>query len=244
MPAHRIVILTREAEDNLGLIEKLKPYDLEILEYPCIATRLIPYSGGEICGRKLEDFAVVAFTSKRGVAGMAQVSERLLRSSQILAAVGAATAAAVEKQFGRNAELVAEPQTGEGLAQTILARFQNPVSVLYVQGAKTTGKFKRLLKKGGFEICDLVVYENLPSELKPLTLNKPALAVFASPSAAANFYHTNPLLRDSVPAVAIGPTTRKELRTLGVPRITLASKPDPDYLVECVRKIIQGEAEP
>jgi uroporphyrinogen-III synthase len=195
-----------------------------------------------VCGKRLDDFVVVAFTSKRGVAGMESVWERLGKSGQVLAAVGEKTASALEEQVGRKVDLIAEPQTGEGLAKTVLAKFQNPVSVLYVQGKQTAGKFKSLLKKKGFYICDLVVYENYAPELEPLILNKPALAVFASPSAANNFFSINPLLRYSVSAIAIGPTTKKELRKIGVSRITLASKPDPDYLVECVLKIAQGGA--
>jgi len=243
MPADPIVILTREPEDNLALADKLKERGIETYDYPCLATRLLPYHGREICrGKKLEDFQVVAFTSKRGVAGMKPVFKRLKDSAQILAAVGDATAKAIEQEIGRKAGIIAEPQTGEGLAKAIIAKLKTPAPVLYVQGDKTSGEFKKILKQNGFIICGLVVYENYSPELKPLTLKSKALAVFASPSAAKLFFKVNPHLKNSLSCIAIGPTTEKFLTSIGIKRIAVASRPDPDYLIKCILKTIaEGE---
>lgn len=242
MPATFLVILTREPEDNARMKEKLIQHGIATLEYPCIATRLKPYQGGEICPNKtLKDFQIIAFLSKRGVAGMEPVFEELRKSKQLLAAVGPATALVIEKQIRRKAEIIAEPKTAKGLAQTITARFKNPVPVLLVRGNKTTRDFRRILEQKNFPVCDLVVYENYEPRLKPLSLRKKAIVVFASPSAARNFYRVNSHLKNKLRAVAIGPTTKKELQRIQVPRITVASQPDPDYLLECVIKLIKEE---
>ncbi len=71
MPPAPVVIVTREHEDNLPLIHRLEEMGLETLAYPCIATRIVPYTGEPLAsGKKLQDFKVVAFASRRGVAGM------------------------------------------------------------------------------------------------------------------------------------------------------------------------------
>ncbi len=243
MPQDQIVILTREFEDNLSLADSLRERGVEAYQYPCIASRILPYAGGEICpGKKLENFRVVAFTSKRGVAGMKPVYQRLKKSNQLLAAVGEATAKAIEREIGRKAEIIAEPQTGEGLAQAIIKKLKEPAPALYVQGNKTTGEFKKIMEQNGFLVCDLVVYENYPPELKPLRLKNQLIAVFASPSAAKLFFKVNPGLKDTVTCVAIGPTTGKFLGGIGVKRMVVATRPDPDYLMECILKTIaEGE---
>ena len=195
MHAAPIVILTREHEDNLPLRDRLAALGIETLEYPCIATRIIPYAGGRLGERDLEDFKVIAFASKRGVVGMRLVADRLKYSGALLAAVGESTASALNDLVGRKADLIAEPQTGEGLARAIIARLPSPVPILYVQGNKGTGEFKKLLAKKNFEVYDLVVYENYFPQMVPLEIDRPALAVFASPSAAEAFSCQNPMSR-------------------------------------------------
>jgi len=242
MPSALVVILTREHEDNLALLERLNQLNIETLEYPCIATRLIPFSGKTVCsGQKLEDFKVIAFASKRGVAGMRPVAAALAKNSRIvMAAVGEATARAFEDMAGRKADIVAESQTGEGLAKAIIAKFPKPVAVLYVQGNKTTGEFKDLLLQKGFEVCDLKVYENFAPEVKPLKLDRPAIAVFASPSAAQAFFAANSHLLKTIACVAIGPTTRKALVNLGSKNILVAARPGVEELVAAVQCLIKN----
>jgi uroporphyrinogen-III synthase len=242
MPKDTIVILTREPEDNAVLEEKLAQEGIKTLSYPCISTRVIPYEGYSICGKSVSDFKIIAFTSKRAVAGMERVWRELKNSDAILAAVGNRTAEEIKARIGRKAEIIGKKQTGESLAKAIIARFNQPVSVLYVRGNKTTDEFKSLLQSNGFQVYDLIVYENYAPELKPLELNQPAIVMFASPSAVINFYRVNPLIKNTVSAVAIGESTKKELIRLGFSQIRVASKPEPDYLVECVLKLVkEGE---
>ena len=240
MHAAPVVILTREHEDNLPLMDRLAALGIEILEYPCIASRIIPYAGGQLAGRDLEDFKVIAFASKRGVAGMRLVADRLKYSGALLAAVGETTASAINDLLGRKADLIAEPQTGEGLARAIIGRLPSSAPVLYVQGNKGTGEFKKLLEANNFEVCDLVVYENYFPEMVPLEINQQAIAVFASPSAAEAFFETNMHLKDVVQSMAIGPTTEQALKSMGVKDIAVAPKPAVEPLAETIRMLIKS----
>jgi uroporphyrinogen-III synthase len=236
-----LVILTREHDDNLALAGLLAQQGIEHLEYPCIATRLLPYAGGPLGNEKrIDDFAVIAFASRRAVAGMEPAAAELRKTPALIAAVGDATALALKEMSGRKTEIIAEPQTGEGLAKAILAKFPEPVPVLYVHGNKTTGEFHRLLLQKGFKVWDLVVYENFSPDLKALELNRAAIAVFASPSAARVFFAANSQFLESIACVAIGPTTRKALINLGVKNISIAEKPGVEELlkaIQCLTKI-------
>ncbi len=240
MPKNPLIILTREHEDNIPLIERLNEMGMDTLEYPCISTRITPYTGGEICaGKSLKDFRVVAFTSKRGVAGMRERREELAGSDQLLAAVGKVTAQEVEKVIGRKPDVVAHPQTGEGLARSVLAKLDKPAPVLHVRGGKTSGTFRQALEEHGFEVCELIVYENVAPEVKPLELEGPAVAVFASPSAAQCFFECNPGLSDQVYCVAIGPITAQYLESRNLKLVEVAFRPDTDHLVESIKQILK-----
>jgi len=244
MPSAPVVVVTREHEDNLPLIRRLGEMGVETLEYPCIATRIIPYTGEPLCsGKKLDDFRAVAFASKRGVEGMRQAAASLKNSKALLAAVGEGTALAIQNIIGRKADLIAEPQTGEGLAKAIIARLEKPAPVLYVQGNKTTGELRSILTKKGFEVCDLVVYENYAPRVERLELKGPAIAVFASPSAGETFFAANSHLKDTAFCVAIGPTTEKFLKTLGIKKIAAASKPGLEELVSAISGLVNRGGE-
>jgi uroporphyrinogen-III synthase len=94
--------------------------------------------------------------------------------------------------------------------------------------------------RNGFEVCDLVVYENYMPEVVPLELERPAIAVFASPSAADAFFWANTHLKDVVWCAAIGPTTEQALNKLGAKKISIAQKPDNDHLLQTVLDLVRS----
>lgn len=237
----RKVVLTREAGDNDALADALTSLGIETIEYPCIATKMLPYDGESlISGRALEEFGAVIFSSRRGVAGMAKAGERLGRGRALLCAVGPATASALEKLSGRPADLVSANGTGAVLAEELVRHLAAGAVVLHVRGSQTTGNIPRILASAGIEVHELTVYENRSPDLKPLDLDGISVAVFASPSAARRFFEVNPSALDRITAVAIGPTTAKALRELGVATIKVASRPDVTALVKCVADVLES----
>lgn len=143
MQKNTIVVLTRERADNAPLLERLERLDIDTLEYPCIQTEIFPYQGDPIDGTAFEQFDAVAFSSRRGVRGMMPVAGRIRRSRCVLAAVGKTTALAIEKITGRKADLIARPQTGEGMAISLMEKLSPGDRVLHVRGSKTTGDVQK-----------------------------------------------------------------------------------------------------
>lgn len=261
MSGDPLVILTRESADNLlptVRLTQMMPH-LRILDYPCITTSLLPF--GEVSflpeGKRISDFDAVVFTSKRGVAGMAAAFADQGFDRLLLAAVGSATAAAVKKACGREPDLTASPATSEALALMLVKRLAYdsngttpPPEILHVRGNKSTGSFKRIIIDNGFQHTELTVYQNQDAELQALETMKglfPAplvLTVFASPSAAGNFFTRNSRFLDTAPAqhlayLAIGPTTAAFLKRLDLPEVFEASNQSVDGLTDKICEVLK-----
>lgn len=189
------VILTREGDDNLTLEKGLKERGILFLRYPCIQTRPVPFTGKFVEeipvleGWPLTHFQVVVFTSRRGVAGVANFVSQL--SSLPLAVVGPGTAAAVAQKIRVEPTYIAEPSTAEALAEQLVKRLTAPGPILHIRGSKSTGIFKKVMETAGFNVVELVVYKNQSPDLEPLPADLRGIVVFASPSAAANFFKFN-----------------------------------------------------
>ena len=238
MQKNKIIILTREHADNAPLLERLKRLDIETMDYPCIKTEIFPYQGDPIDGITLEQFAAAAFSSRRGVRGMAPVAERIRRSRFIIAAVGKTTALEIEKVTGRQADFIARPQTGEGMALSLIEKLSPGSGVLHVRGSKTTGTFKTKMEDAGFRVHDLIVYENREPDLKPIHHGRHPIVVFASPSAAKTFYNANPDVQVTATNIAIGQTTADYLKSLNIPNIHMARSPSDEGIMACIREIL------
>jgi len=240
MSTDQAVILTQEQTNNELLGARLDELGIKWQSYPCIATRMLPYSGNEmLCGRALENFKVIAFTSKRGVLGMVEVRERLQDSQPLIACVGDSTALAVKTELGLSCTIKPKLQTSVGLTQAIVNRIGEPAALLHPRGNKTSGEFKLTMEGQGWEVCDPVVYENLTPEMEPLADLQNAVLVFASPSAVSRFFETNPDDVDNHRCVAIGPTTSKSLERRGVKHVTESNQPTTDGLVKAIQSTLQ-----
>jgi uroporphyrinogen-III synthase len=223
LQAGPVVVLTREREDNLPLARELASRGVPVLEIPCLATRYL--EPAELHAVP----AAVAFTSRRGVRGLLRLPlhARLLSGEPVplVCAVGSATADALLAS-GFPAGIVAEPPSGESLAEALAARLPNGARVALVRGNLRAGGMDEALERAGFVLLPVVVYENLAPDI-PAMAPCPVAAVFAaSPSAARRLLGANPWLRKAS-FVAIGATTEKALRDLGVRSVETAG---PDHV--------------
>jgi uroporphyrinogen-III synthase len=240
MPSAAVVVLTQEAADNAALAQLLAARGLASISYPCIATEVLPVDLSEpIGGRLLGEYRVLVFSSKRGALGLAPAKQVLSESQPLIACVGETTKRAVEEQLGLACRIMpAGDHTADGLAQEILKRLSTPELLLHVRGDRTTGTLKRRLEAGGWQVDELVVYRNCRPDLAPLDLAGPAVAVFASPSAADNFFAANARLRANLACVAIGPVTAERLRSIGVGEVREANRPDPSSIADVIAQYI------
>lgn len=241
MPANALVILTKEVADNTALAGFLAAHGLKSISYPCIATEILPRDPTELVGgRRLAEFRVLVFTSKRGAMGLAPARQLLNQSQPLIACVGDTTARAVEEHLGLRCDILpAGNRTAAGLAEEILKRFNAPEPLLHVRGDKTTGTLKQSLESAGWSVDELIVYRNYRPDIAPLNLTGPAVVVFASPSAAANFFAANEKLRTELTCVAIGPATAAQLRSIGITDVHVSGRPDPQAIAEAVASCIK-----
>ncbi len=238
MPADQMVILTRAVEDNVELAQALSQRGLNVVEVPCLATRATNVQLAGVGGAGINQFAAVAFTSRRAVEAVASWATAWQTYGGLLAAVGPATAESIAATLGRTPEVVSEEGTGESLAALLATQLPSGSSILHLRGSKTTGTLQEGLSTAGFSFHEEVVYENVAPSIPRLEeVPEGTLAIFASPSAVRRFFAANEHLLSQVLPVAIGPTTEAALRSIGAKEPEMASRPNVEALLECILEI-------
>lgn len=240
-----VIVLTREPADNDSLKRLLVPLGMEVAEYPCVCSRLLPLASWHLPDdRPLSEYRFLAFTSRRAVRATAAIADEISSGPAGLAAVGQGTADELERTTGRRAEIVASPPTGAGLAQALLARLLPGERVLHLRGDRSTGTLREGLARGGHQLAELEVYENPEPEIEPLCIPGPGLVVLASPSAARRYLAAN---RDRDPNrdtfLVIGPTTAEWLRKRTPRPIRVAEEPSNEGLADLIGRVASEGSE-
>lgn len=237
------LILTREPRDNKRLISIFEKSGITIREYPCISTELKLYDGTLIENSfHLDEFQVIAFTSKRGVFGMAPVADEISRSSVRLAAVGTTTADAVREIFHRDPEFIPEIQTGEVLANFLVDALKcsgtEGIRILHVRGNTYSPLFRSILESAGLTVAALEVYSTRIPVLEPVFIREKAVILFASPSAVRAFFTANTYQEERMICVAIGPVTCDALQKKGVDNIIMSPSSRHEDVAETIVNIL------
>jgi uroporphyrinogen-III synthase len=220
------VILTRESPDNHRIAAHLPPA-LQVVDYPCVGTRLRTPTEEDLRSWLEPRPAYLAVTSRRGVEALAPCAAFLAAARVPVAAVGDSTAAAVRRLWGVEPALIPPEPSGHALGAAFARTLPRGSRVLYLRGDLSTGGLAAALRDTGLDLDERVVYENVDPEPRPLVLAGPAVAAFASPSAVARFLRANPDAAGRVSAVAVGPSTAKALLAAGFHRVEQAEGTDP-----------------
>lgn len=238
------VVLTREPPDNDELAAALAVAGFPVLEWPATATRwLAPEGGPEGLRDRIERAGLVAFTSRRAVAGARRLlGEALapLLAERERAAVGPATARALE-EAGAPAGLVAEGRGWRELAERLLATTAEGERLLLVRSAAADAGLPQALVAAGRLVDDVRLHG--PGEPEPVReAARPLAAVAcASPTAARLLLAWNPWAAEAA-WVAIGPTTAEALRgELGVRRVVVAGGTTTADLLAAVERAARDE---
>ena len=242
-----VVILTRSVEDNQTLKRQLESKGIPVMVYPCVQIDLIPFQGHRLpSGKTLNEFSAIAFTSKRGVAGMAQVEQQLKTFSGIFAAVGAITAGDLEKLTGKKPDVIPLIQTGEALGHALATYLTDRVktvgmripdtglSVLHPTGNLVSPVFHDILRQAGISVETLTVYTHNPPAISNIQIPDQAMVVFASPSAVRNFFTLNPAAPVGMTSVAIGPVTAAALTKFHAEKVIISPDPTPETLLQFI----------
>jgi len=222
----KTVLVTRPKDQAASFVSLLEGYGLKSVVFPTIEIRPIP--GWHI--PDLTPFSGVFFTSANSVSFFL---EKLLQESpEQLATLQQRNVWAVGKTTAQDlAEhgITTQPIAKISDAVTMMAEIAGEAiaghTFLFVRGSLSLGTIPEVINKRGGSCVELTVYENLPpslevtAEVKDL-LDRGALSClsFTSPSTALNFFEAigTTVLPDEVKVAAIGTTTAKALKKLGV----------------------------
>jgi uroporphyrinogen-III synthase len=219
------VLVTRPADPESDFIASLERRGAIVASLPLIEIGPPPDERAlRAAVSSAEQFDWVAFASAAGVEGFVRRRERPLPAPRPqLAAVGPATARAIEASLGRSPDLVPERYSGEALADALNARTSATEHILIVQAEDARPALAARLRSAGRKVTTVAAYSTV--EIRPRDLDEQLRAndviVLTSPSAARALVHAlgatraAAMLRGKLVA-CIGPVTLFEARQLGL----------------------------
>jgi hydroxymethylbilane synthase len=243
----KTIAITRPAEEAGGggggaLIELLRAHGAEPVCCPTIAIeRVSDFSSLDTALRELVATRWVVFTSANAVHTVADRLSTLglhVPGTTLLAAVGGATADAVERRI-RRANFVPSASNGETLANELPG--VDGYAVLFPRGDLASDVIPSRLRARGARVRDVVVYRTvagpgvveLAARVRQGTL---AAIAFTSPSSvrfAADIFATHSESNGRPAIVSIGPTTARAARELGL-------DPDAEARTQSVGGIVEA----
>lgn len=218
------VVVTRAEDANGPLSSQLRTLGLPVLVWPAVATSPSDTGHLDAALAQLEQFDWIVFASRHAVAA---VIERVAVRPPALkvAAVGQATAQ-VLNQRGWSVDLLPDDSNAAALVAAFEARVERPRKVLFPASSRALPTIAAGLSQLGAEVVQVEAYRTEPAALDieecKSWIARDAIGVvtFASPSAVIELERslgkeTFDRLLAAAPAVAIGPTTARELTERG-----------------------------
>jgi uroporphyrinogen III methyltransferase / synthase len=220
------VVVTRAENADGPLSSQLRDLGLTVLLWPAVATSPSETGQLDLELARIDRFDWIVFASRHAVAA---VIERLAVRPPTLkvAAVGHATAQ-VLNQRGWSVDLLPEDSNAAALVAAFEARVPDPRMILFPASSRALPTIAAGLSQLGAEVVQVEAYRTEPAaldveECKSLIARAAIGAVtFASPSAVVELERalgkeSFERLLGAAPAVAIGPTTARELADRGRP---------------------------
>ena len=239
----REIIVTRPAERNGSLCDKLSALGASVTAYPCIRTveRVNNPELDEAIGR-LNDYRFLVFTSPAGPEIFFLHLRKQHKDARALwnlkiAAIGPKTAGELEK-FGVFADLVPETYDSDHLAQA-MAQVEGPV--LLCRASEGSDAVPRLFAKKGIPYADIACYDTVyeAPNSKPVKelVESGAIITFTSASTVRGFVRSLPDTDYSrIIGCCIGKQTAAEAEKYGIP-VKIAEKATMESLIECIKGV-------
>ena len=223
------IALTQSLGKLEGLEASLRKRGFEVVRSPLIKTEPILTATVREKAVALLSCPWLLFTSPSGVEAWGALGIGF--GSARLGAVGAKTAAAVER-LGGKVEIVGEPQTSLGLAEVFLQTAAASAPVGLPRGDRALPTLQDELENNGYETRPLVVYRTVAraftaddidgGDIDIVVLSSPS-AVEALPSEVGT----------RAKLVALGPSTGAAIAEYGWPYVQ-AERPDADAVLKAL----------
>lgn len=240
---NRSVVITRSVTQNESLRALLEARGARVVEVPLIAIAEPDDEGRERDEvlQRFQEFDWVVVTSPNGadrVAPFLAAARAAADNDRFpqLAAVGEATA----RSLGAPVALVSNPARADVMAED----FPNGSGrVLVVQGDLADDVMTVAIDSKGWKVTKVVAYRTVHLTPSP-EMMAPALSadvlLLASGSAASAWFDS---FGSSTPpcVVAIGPSTAKVARTLGIDLSAVAEHQTLEGLIEAAEKVLESE---
>ena len=250
--ADRVIVVTRASHQADPLADALRTHKARPVIAPAIAV-VPPLDGGQPLDDallRLEQFSWVAFTSPNAVAAtLARADRRGVRRrfARIrVAAVGPATAARVEAELNRPANLVPDRNDAVGLAEAF--GDPRPGDACFVpHSAQARPELVDGLRARGWTVDAVSAYRTVTPTLSDHLIADVAAAdavIFASPSAVGG--HLSQIGERGVhgKVVCIGDTTAAACVEAGLSVTAVASRPSNEGLVEAAAAALRAGEHP
>lgn len=244
-PSHaldgRRVLVTRTREQAEGLVDRLHMAGASVVVVPLITT--VPIADPESISRVAAEVGCaapprwVAFTSATAVRLVIGAAGAEALSAMLVAAVGPATAAALDAE-GVGADLVAEDHGAAGLAAAMLDRGMAAATVWFPVAEGARGGFAEALREGGAAVTVQHIYRSAmpppaPERLRAALDGGIDAITLTSGSTARNLVRAlgSDRLPVNVAVVCIGEQTATEARLAGLTVQAVAAVPSVEGLV-------------
>ncbi len=252
--AGRRVLVTRTREQAEGLVDRLHEAGASVAVVPLIAT--VPIADPESIKRVAAEVGRaaaprwVAFTSATAVRLVIGAAGAEALSGMLVAAVGPATAAALEA-LGVAPDLVATDHEAAGLATAMLERGMAAATIWFPVAEGARRGFAEALRKGGAEVRVQHIYRSSMPPSAPERLHAALeggidAITLTSGSTARNLVLA--LVSDGLPAsvavVCIGEQTATEARLAGLTVQGVAAVASVEGLVEALTECLAPQPLP
>ena len=238
--AGKRLLLTRAEDDHGPWLERLTSLGAEGVPYPCISIEALDLTEG--WGELLDQSDWIVFTSFRSVAYFADKSADRNLSSQLLAAVGPTTEAAVTARFGR-CDLSSPIGTSASLAQALAPKLTSASCVLLPGAAEPRSDLADALTSMGARALPLPLYSTRPrpraGALVDLSEARLDAALFASPS-ALNGALATAIIPEGLPIACIGPSTAAAAVAADLDEVYVSETRDLDGLLRALKLPLSG----
>ena len=228
------MLVTRERPGELAA--KLVARGATVIHVPLIAVAE-PSDGGADLRDALSRLATFDWLIVTSPAGSERVADAAAATPGIrIAAVGTATAAALERRTGRAVDLVPPVQRGEALAAAFAVSEPSSQRVLVAQADVAAPTLVDALRHAGHEVTVVTAYRTVTVDADPSVIADADSVLFASGSAVEGWWRAfgtlTPLL-----VVAIGPTTAAVASRLGLKVSAVATDHSLDGLVTELERV-------
>lgn len=228
--AARPVVVTRAEPPGGGLSGELAHLGLPVLRWPVVGIEPADPSEWEPHRRAIETFDWIVFTSAHAAEALAGTLPQPARAR--IAAVGPSTAEAL-RELGWQVDLTGHGNGAEGLLEALGEAGVHAQRVLHPASSRVLAALSEGLARLGAEVVSFVAYRTVATALdvgecrRWISRRGLGAVTFASPSAVieleralgtADFER----LLAGAPALAIGPTTARELKARAVTPVIAA----------------------